>query len=53
MGSIYRDVTLAQVDETDIGRRVRIAGWGENIRDHGGGFFFGIRGMYAVFAGVV
>ncbi len=53
MGSIYRDVTLAQVDETDIGRRVRIAGWVENIRDHGGVSFLDIRDMYAVMQVVI
>ncbi len=53
MGSIYRDVRLAQVDETDIGRQVRIAGWVENIRDHGGVSFLDIRDMYAVMQVVI
>ena len=36
MSSIYRDVTLNQVSERDIGKTIRAAGWVENIRDHGG-----------------
>ena len=32
----YRDVTLQEISESDIGRELRVAGWVENIRDHGG-----------------
>ncbi len=53
MSNIYRDVTLAQVTEGDIGRTVRIAGWVENIRDHGGVSFLDIRDMYAVMQVVI
>ena len=34
--NIYRDVTLQQIGESDVGREIRVAGWIENIRDHGG-----------------
>ena len=32
----YRDVTLQEISESDIGKELRVAGWIENIRDHGG-----------------
>ncbi|MFR8171075.1 MAG: aspartate--tRNA ligase [Marvinbryantia sp.] len=48
MSNIYRDVTLDQVSEEDIGKEMRIAGWVENIRDHGGVSFVDVRDMYAV-----
>ena len=46
--NIYRDVTLQQVSEADIGREIRVAGWIENIRDHGGVSFVDLRDMYGV-----
>ena len=46
--NIYRDVTLNNVLESDIGKNIRIAGWVENIRDHGGVSFIGLRDMYGV-----
>lgn len=48
MSNIYRDVTMQQVSEADIGRQLRVAGWVENIRDHGGVSFIDLRDMYAV-----
>ncbi len=48
MSNVYRDVTLDKIGEADIGRQVRIAGWVENIRDHGGVSFLDLRDMYAV-----
>ena len=46
--NIYRDVTLNNVKEDDIGKEVKIAGWEENIRDHGGVSFIDLRDMYGV-----
>ena len=53
MSNIYRDITLGQVSEGDIGRTVRVAGWVENIRDHGGVSFVDLRDMYAVMQVVI
>lgn len=43
MSQRYRTVYCGDVSETDIGKEVRIAGWVENIRDHGGVIFVDIR----------
>lgn len=48
MRNSYRDVTMAQVSEAETGRELRVAGWVENIRDHGGVSFLDLRDMYAV-----
>ena len=53
MSNRYRDVTLKQIGEADIGRTIRAAGWVENIRDHGGVSFLDLRDMYAVMQVVV
>ncbi len=53
MSRSYRDITLGQIGEADIGRTVRAAGWVENIRDHGGVSFLDSRDMYAVLQVVV
>ncbi len=53
MSNIYRDITLEQVGEGDIGKIVRVAGWIENIRDHGGVSFVDLRDMYAVMQVVI
>ena len=44
--NIYRDVTFDQISESDIGRELKVAGWVENIRDHGGISFVDLRDMY-------
>ena len=48
MGNIYRDTTLNNVSEQDIGKELKVAGWVENIRDHGGVSFIDLRDMYGV-----
>lgn len=53
MGNIYRDTTLNNVSEQDIGKELRVAGWVENIRDHGGVSFIDLRDMYAVLQVVI
>lgn len=44
----YRERTLDQISEADIDKNLRIAGWVENIRDHGGVSFIDLRDMYGV-----
>lgn len=46
--NIYRNRTLDQIGEGDVGATLRIAGWIENIRDHGGVSFIDLRDMYGV-----
>lgn len=53
MSRSYRDITLGQIGEADIGRTVQVAGWVENIRDHGGVSFLDLRDMYAVLQVVI
>jgi len=44
----YRDRTLNEISEKDVSQNIRIAGWVENIRDHGGVSFIDLRDMYGV-----
>ena len=53
MGNIYRDTTLNNVSENDIGKEIKVAGWVENIRDHGGVSFIDLRDMYSVLQVVI
>ena len=48
MSDIYRSKTMNQISERDIGTELKIAGWVENIRDHGGVSFIDLRDMYGV-----
>ena len=48
LSSMYREKTLNQISESDIGREIKAAGWVENIRDHGGVSFVDLRDMYGV-----
>ncbi|MDD6571092.1 MAG: aspartate--tRNA ligase [Thermoflexaceae bacterium] len=53
MSNIYRDRTLNNVSEQDIGSTLKVAGWVENIRDHGGVSFIDLRDMYGVLQVVI
>ena len=46
--NIYRDMTMEHISEELVGKEIRIAGWVENIRDHGGVSFIDLRDMYGV-----
>ena len=48
MSDMYRTRTMDQISEGDIGAQLKIAGWVENIRDHGGVSFIDLRDMYGV-----
>ena len=48
MSTVYRTKTLNEVTEGDVGNIIRVAGWVENIRDHGGVSFIDLRDMYGV-----
>lgn len=49
----YRTHSCGELRESDIGKDVRVAGWVENIRDHGGVMFLDIRDQYGVVQVVV
>ncbi len=49
----YRTHYCGELRESDIGQKVRVAGWVENIRDHGGVMFLDIRDHYGVVQVVV
>lgn len=46
--NIYRSRILNEIRESDVGKTIRVAGWVENIRDHGGVSFIDLRDMYGV-----
>ena len=46
--NIYRERTLNNVSESDVGATLKVAGWIENIRDHGGVSFVDLRDMYGI-----
>ena len=48
VGNIYRDKTLNDIGESNVGETLRLAGSVENIRDHGGVSFVDLRDMYGV-----
>lgn len=49
----YHTRLCGKVSENDIGKTVRVAGWVENIRDHGGVQFLDVRDHYGVVQVVV
>ena len=48
LGTQYRTKLMNQISEADINAEMKIAGWVENIRDHGGVSFIDLRDMYGV-----
>ena len=46
--NIYRNRTMNEITEGDVGKTLKVAGWVENIRDHGGVSFIDLRDMYGV-----
>lgn len=46
--NIYRDKVLNQLGEGDVGASLKVSGWVENIRDHGGVSFIDLRDMYGM-----
>ena len=49
----YRTRTLDHIIEEDVGKTLKVAGWVENIRDHGGVSFIDLRDMYGVLQVVI
>jgi len=43
---MYRTITSAELDESYIGKKVKMAGWVRVVRDHGGIVFIEIRDKY-------
>lgn len=50
---MYRDLTMKEISEQQIGQTLQVAGWVENIRDHGGVSFINLRDMYGVLQVVI
>ena len=50
---MYRDLTMKEIREQQIGQTLQVAGWVENIRDHGGVSFIDLRDMYGVLQVVI
>ena len=50
---MYRDLTMKEISEQKIGQTLQVAGWVENIRDHGGVSFIDLRDMYGVLQVVI
>ena len=50
---MYRNITMKEIGEQHIGQTLQVAGWVENIRDHGGVSFIDLRDMYGVLQVVI
>ena len=50
---MYRGLTMKEISEQQIGQTLQVAGWVENIRDHGGVSFIDLRDMYGVLQVVI
>ena len=50
---MYRDLTMKEISEQQIGQTLQVAGWVKNIRDHGGVSFIDLRDMYGVLQVVI
>ncbi|MDE6850614.1 MAG: hypothetical protein K2J54_04730, partial [Clostridia bacterium] len=48
MAEIYRTKTADEIGEELVGQEVTLAGWIENVRDHGGVSFIDLRDFYGV-----
>ena len=51
--NIYRNRTLDAISEADVDKTLKVSGWVENIRDHGGVSFIDLRDMYGVLQVVI
>ncbi len=49
----YRTHTCGEIRESHIGKEVRVSGWFENVRDHGGIKFVDLRDQYGIVQVVV
>ncbi|MCL2833398.1 MAG: aspartate--tRNA ligase [Treponema sp.] len=47
-GNRYRTKTCGELRLTDVGQQVRLAGWIDTIRDHGGVIFIDLRDHYGI-----
>ena len=50
---MYRNITMKEIGDQHIGQTLQVAGWVENIRDHGGVSFIDLRDMYGVLQVVI
>lgn len=48
MSDLYRTKTANEIGENLVGQQVKLAGWIENVRDHGGVSFIDLRDFYGV-----